>query len=303
MMRILVVHYSQTGQLTNILNSLLSPFLDNPEFEIEFSMIIPKKPYPFPWSGFGFFDVFPESVLGKAIEIEPVSVSYDDYDLVILGYQVWFLSPSLPFISFLQTDQARQILTGKNVITVIGARNMWVMAHEKIKKILQNFNSNLKGNIVLIDKAGNFTSMVTIVRWLIWGRKNKFLKIFPPAGVSNEDIHSAKNFGNVIQNSLQRDDLNNLQNKLKDAGAVQIIPHLVTLEKAGTRVFKIWAKLIISRGPSGTKSRNIILRIFMVYLPVAIALIAPVITLISKIKSGLMPEKTKKTIEYFSAVE
>lgn len=133
-------------------------------------------------------DCFPESVyLDPPCEIEDIEDS-NDYDLVIISYQVWFLSPSIPITSFLKSKYAKEKLKDKPVITVIACRNMWVMAQEKMKSLLFDVNAKLIDNIVLIDQGSSLSTFITTPRWMLTGRRNAFWKIFPKAGVSKEDI-------------------------------------------------------------------------------------------------------------------
>lgn len=130
MKRVLVVYYTQSGQLKEIIDSVLSPLT---EVTIGFLPIDTAEPFPFPWTDEAFFGAFPESYLQIPQPLKPFELVHTDYDLVILGYQVWYLSPSIPFNSFLQSEAGKQLLQGKPVITVSGTRNMWVMAHQKVK--------------------------------------------------------------------------------------------------------------------------------------------------------------------------
>ena len=148
--KILVVYYSQTGQLKKITDSVLSVLFSS-GIEIEYAEIKPQPAFPFPWSYDEFFQAFPESVKGIPCKIEPVNPKYENYDLIILAYQPWYLSPSIPMHSFLQSSEANLLLKNKPVITIIGCRNMWAMAQEKIKQYLQQHNARLVGNIVLTD--------------------------------------------------------------------------------------------------------------------------------------------------------
>ncbi|MCU7924641.1 MAG: hypothetical protein KZQ88_18285 [Candidatus Thiodiazotropha sp. (ex Dulcina madagascariensis)] len=59
MKKILVVQYSQTGQLSKIVNALCRPLIESGETEVAFETLRPEKPYPYPWSFFKFLDVFP----------------------------------------------------------------------------------------------------------------------------------------------------------------------------------------------------------------------------------------------------
>ncbi len=138
--KILVVYYSQSGQLREILDSLFQDIQQ--QCDIDFYAIQPEKSFPFPWTAHTFFDCMPESVLQIAEPILPLHIQDKPYDLVILGYQPWFLSPSIPFNSFLQSKQA-EVLQGKQVLTVIGSRNMWLNAQEKTKIALDNLGATL----------------------------------------------------------------------------------------------------------------------------------------------------------------
>src|SRR6185437_15251920 len=135
--RILVLYYSQTGQLRQILDSVVQDIKN--EAEIDYATIEPLKPFPFPWSAYNFFDAMPETVARIPIEIKPLpqDIVNKDYDLVLFGFQPWFLNPSQPTTSFFKSPSAA-VLKNKPVVTVIGARNMWLHAQEKVKEDLQN---------------------------------------------------------------------------------------------------------------------------------------------------------------------
>ena len=60
MKKILVVYYSQTGQLKRIVDSILSPV--ESQVEITYEELKPVPAFPFPWNGMPFFQAFPESV-------------------------------------------------------------------------------------------------------------------------------------------------------------------------------------------------------------------------------------------------
>ena len=160
---ILIIYYSQSGQMREIQENLVS----NIDANIYWAQIKPANPFPFPWNSRAFFDAMPESVKLIPSEIETLDIDTSvNYDLVILGFPVWFLSPAIPFTSFLKSPQAKNILNNKPVVTVIGSRNMWIAAQEDVKKMLVDVNANLVGNIVLRDRAQNLISVVTIVHWL-----------------------------------------------------------------------------------------------------------------------------------------
>ena len=213
MKNVLVIHYSQSGQLTEILDSITLPFSSDGEINVTHYKIEMENEFPFPWNKTAFFDAFPESFLQIPSPIKTPSnaVLEKKYDLIILGYQVWYLSPSIPVNSFLKSTFAKQLFQDTPVITVIGARNMWVKAQEKMKVLLSDLGANLVGNIALVDRNINHVSVVTIVHWMFSGEKTKYLGIFPKPGVSEMEIKNASKFGEVIKPALKNN------NALKNA--------------------------------------------------------------------------------------
>ena len=273
MKRVLVVYYTQSGQLKEIIDSVLSPLT---EVTIDFLPIDTAEPFPFPWTDEAFFGAFPESYLQIPQPLKPFQLAHTDYDLVILGYQVWYLSPSIPFNSFLQSETGKQLLQGKPVITVSGTRNMWVMAHQKVKKLLTDCGAHLVGNIALTDRHHNHISVITIVQWLFSGDKNKrYLGVFPKAGVADKDIQGASVYGTLIAPHLQTVDYTGLQQEIVAHGGVHYRRFLLSAEKKGNRLFGIWAKMIY-----GSKKRKFLLKCFRIYLYIAIWVLMPIVWLL-----------------------
>ena len=295
MKRVLVVYYTQSGQLKEIIDSVLSPLT---EVTIDFLPIDTAEPFPFPWTGEAFFGAFPESYLQIRQPLKPFQLAHTDYDLVILGYQVWYLSPSIPFNSFLQSEAGKQMLQGKPVITVSGTRNMWVMAHQKVKKLLTECGAHLVGNIALTDRHHNHISVITIVQWLFSGDKNKrYLGVFPKAGVADKDIESASVYGTLIAPHLQTGDYTGLQQAIVAHGGVHYKRFLLSAEKKGNRLFGIWAKMIY-----GSKKRKFLLKCFRIYLYIAIWVLMPIVWLLYWLTYPLFfwkveSDKKKFTIE------
>lgn len=304
MKKILVIHYSQSGQLTNIVNSVLSP-LDRDQFQIDYHNIQMEKPFPFPWTKSEFFGVFPETFLQIPHKVNSVSkdILNENYDLIILGYQIWYLTPSLPINSFLDTPEAKQLLQNKPVITIIGCRNMWIMAQEKMKQKLKVLQANLVGNIVLADRHINHISVITISNWMFTGKKNRYLGIFPKPGVSQKDIEEAGRFGPIISKHILKNNFDGLQDALLKEKAVKIKPFLVTTDKRANIIFAKWAKLIQSKGEKNTARRAIWVKIFNYYLLFAIWIIAPIVFILFLLTYLFSVSKIKQDKLYFSSID
>lgn len=300
----LVVYYSQSGQLKNIVDSVCDKMHDGFEFTYEELQADPD--FPFPWKGMSFYQAFPESVQEIACQLKPFSFDpEEDFDLIILAYQPWYLSPSIPITSFLQTKAAAKVMRGKAVITIIGSRNMWVKAQQSVKKRIRMAGGKLIGNIVLADRHHNLVSVVTIVRWMLKGeKKGKGLygKLFPEAGIALKDIENASIFGTEILHSFEKESYEQLQDKLLAKGAVQIKPVLLAIEKRGHMMFKPWSKFVLKKGSSGDPGRVRRLKMFRAYLFTVIYLVSPfggaIFWLIYKINH----RNTKKMIARYSGI-
>jgi len=304
MKRVLVVYYTQTGQQKEILDRLLSPLVADAEVELTYHRITPVVDYPFPWDGHSFFDAFPESFLQLPCPLEPVdeAILQQDYDLIVLGYQVWYLSPSIPFNAFLKSEAADRLLRGKPVITVINCRNMWVMAQEKVKRLLHAVGADHVGNIARVDRHLNHVSVITIVHWMMTGRKDAYLGIFPKPGVSDKDIAESDKFGTPILAHLKCGDYHTLQTELLERGAVMIRPVLVFTDKRANTLFAKWAKLIRSKGLPGAAARRPWLKAFNYYLLFAIWILAPIVSLLFLILHLPFLSFIRKETRYYKSV-
>jgi hypothetical protein len=302
MKKALVVYYSQSGQVKEIADNIIKPLRFN--FEIVYEELKPTPSYPFPWTDMSFFQTFPESVQEIPCKLETFSFHPEDhFDLVILAFQVWYLSPSIPISSFLQSPEAKKVMKDKPVITIQGVRNMWVMSQERIKKRILEAGGKLVGNIVLKDKNPNLISVITIVRWMTKGEKHGkgfYAKIFPPAGVAQKDIHDSGKYGEIILQTFQDNTLEELQGRLLAEGAVQINPVLASIEKRGLMMFKIWSKFILNKGDYNSPGRIRRLKLFKYYLFAVIYLVSPVASLIFYLIHKINMRGTRNIVDYYS---
>ena len=284
--RILVLCYSQTGQLAEITQRIVEPLQQDDTLTVHVEILRPLHNYPFPWKFFSFLDAFPESAHMVAPPLQPLSLTGDeDFDLVIVPYQVWFLAPSLPITAFLKHPAARKILDGKPVVTVIACRNMWMLAQEKMKQMLQACHARLLDNVVLVDSSATLISLLTTPLWMFSGRRD-FLPGLPPAGVDADTIKAASRFGFALRDALHHNLERGTAPLLSGLKAVDANPHLLFSEKAGTRSFYLWGKLLRAVGKPGQRRRRPFLILYVSFL---IALILTVVPLSLAVQSICRP--------------
>jgi hypothetical protein len=298
--KVLIVYYTQTGQLKDIVDSISGPLRESPRVTVVTEELKPRSPFPFPWTSDEFFQVMPESVKAIPCELQPLSVNgQENFDLIIIAWQPWYLSPSIPIHAFFQHETTRKLLAGKPVISIIGSRNMWISAHNKIKEYLHTLHSHLVGNIILYDRAPNLLSVISIIRWMFTGQKGKYLGIIPPAGISDDDIRNASRFGKLILSSLLKNDLENLRPELVKAGATDVLPELVMLEKRGIVFFRLWAGFIRKKGAYGDPARLFRIRLFKYYLLFVLYLVSPFATLLFYLTRPFRRRAIKKQISLY----
>ena len=272
--KILAIYYSQSGQLKEIVNNFCTPFI-NAGIAVEQVQVTLKNDYPFPWTGKRFFNVMPDCVFGVPAELEPFILKEQSYDLVVIGYQAWFLSPSIPFNSLMLQSDFRQLLKNTPVITITGARNMWVAAFDKVKKLLNEAGANHVGTVALVDRHLNLVSIFTIFHWMLHGKKDRYLGFFPKPGVADKDILATEQFGAITLPYLQKNEWSGLKEELIDHKAVVPKFHLMFMESKAAMMFKIWARVIVK-----SKKRGIWLAAFKYYLLIALFIFAPIVFMI-----------------------
>ncbi|MCV4343167.1 dialkylrecorsinol condensing enzyme [Pseudomonas capsici] len=276
MKRILVVYFSQTGQLKRVADSFVRALIEDSRVFVEFEELAPLKPYPFPWSFIEFFDQFPEAAYLYPPPMRPFKVDINTrYDLVILAYTVWFLSPSPPVTAFLKSAEGKTILRDTAVITLITCRNMWMQAQEQVKKLLLQANARLLDNVVLTDRGSALKTLVTTPRWMFTGNREAFWGVFPRAGLTEEDILSAQRFGKVLLLELVKGRMQQSSPLLKGLKAVRVDPRLIDSEKFARRSFLLWGKLFLAIGPQGHPHRKLVAVAYGAFMICMVATVIP----------------------------
>ncbi|MEP7165095.1 MAG: hypothetical protein ABI741_10380 [Ferruginibacter sp.] len=295
--KVLVIYYSQSGQLGDIINSLTGPLVEAGH-KVETIRVQPATPYPFPWKGKSFFAVMPDCVTGVPTELRPFQIKETAYDLIIFGYQAWFLSPSIPSNSILTHSSIKNVLKDTPVITITGARNMWISAMERVKSSLKESGAKLVGNIALVDNHANFISFVTIFHWMFNGKKDRYLNIFPKPGVSDEDIDHCKVYGNTIQKYLTKGNYDGMQDELVEQKAVVVKYNLMFIESKARKIFAVWAGIIVKR-----KNKTAWLVAYKYYLIIALFIAAPIILTVDAIFfKPFLSGRIKRQKQYYSGV-
>lgn len=302
MKKVLLVEFSQSGQLSAVVRSFARPLLEDPNVEVRIETLRPRDPYPFPWPILRFFDTFPESVHLDPPALEPLTVdARERFDLVIIGYTVWFLSPSLPITAFLKSDTARTLLRDTPVVTVVACRDMWLMAQERMKELLGAVGARLVGHVAFTDEAGSVGSFLATPVWVMSGHQGPHLGgLIPRAGVHPDKIRAADRFGaRIAQWFAQGRALDSTL--LQGLGAVHVNERLISSETVIRRGLRLWGSLLRALGPQGALLRKPVLLVYILWLVAMILTVVPLAALLKVVLGPLTKRRIAAQKAYFGA--
>ena len=293
MKNVLVINYSQTGQLSDVSAQVVAP-LRAAGYSVHVETLVPETPFPWPWPIVDFVDAFPECVQLDAPPLNPLSISADrQFDLVILTYQVWYLAPALPMTAFLKSPEGKRLIHGKPVITLVACRNMWLSAQETMKQLIAEAGGLLRDHLVFTDQGHPLATFITTPRWVLTGKRNRFFGL-PPAGVAPEEIRGASRFGRALADALNCDAEKSADPMLTGLRAATVNPRLALSERAAHRAFKVWSKLIRLFGKRGQWRRRPILLVFALYLITLVLTVVPLSLLLQWVFSPLLKPRLER---------
>jgi hypothetical protein len=303
MKRILVIHYSQTGQLREVVASVLEPLRASRDIEVTSLELKPLKPFPFPWPFWYFFNTFPECVYEDAGPNEKLPLPPNaEFDLIVLAYTVWFVSPSLPTTAFLQSDDAKRLLAGKPVITLIACRNMWLMAQERVKEKLKSLGAHLIDNAALVDLTDMWATFISTPMWMLTGKRGPFLNgRIPRAGIPSEEIKRASRFGEAIARQLPQRAANDFAPMLAGLGAAKVNESLIASEPIVRRSFRVWGGLLRALGKRESFARRLVLVLYVLFLITLILTVVPISAVVKALLKPLTRGRVERQRAYYAA--
>ena len=209
-----------------------------------------------------------------------------DYDLVVIGYQIWFLSPSLPILSVVNDPCFKNLVKDKKVVGIVTARNMWISGVRIINKRLKELGVESIKNIVLCDTSPAWATFVTTPRWMLTGKKEAF-SFFPEAGVARDEFKRAKNFATLLLQNASNEALINCSHHQTRANII--------MEKIGRPFFELWASIIYTLTKKDGFYRDLLLIFFRINLVFLILILLPVISVYAIVRG----EKSSKLMTNF----
>lgn len=269
MKKILFLYYSQTGQTLKSMQSFAKGL--SKDVHCEYYLMTFEESFSFPWTFTGFFRMFPRCILGKTPRLLEIPLDFEKFDLIVLGSPIWFLSPALPFQSFLSSEKAKS-LGGKKVIVLWTCRNLWYSSIKFVREKLKILNTELMGQFVLCEVSPLWASFVTTPRWMLTGNKDPFW-FFPKAGLQENDYDIFKGVGDRIDKALRSGDFSGFSSQVIQSNLDRL--SLKWMNAIGYQFFKIWGSIINSLAPREGRWQDLILVLFRVTLVLLILCVLP----------------------------
>jgi hypothetical protein len=278
MRSVLVVYYSQSGEVAQIARAFASQF-QSPGTTIAFEALRPIADYPFPWRSIRrFFDVMPECILRQPQQIQPPEFDpLSRFDLVVLAYPVWFLTPAPTMQGFFNSPHVA-VLRGTEVITICVSRAMWQQASEWMKQLLAKAGALHCDNIVAVHQGSSVLTLISTPRALLFGKRDALLKVFPRAGVSEADQTRIRELGSTAARRLDERRMVGAS-LLTGEPALAVKRWSIVPELLAWYCFHAWAVTIQQLGKWHPELRRLGVYAFAVFLVSAIFVGLPVVLL------------------------
>lgn len=272
---VVVVEYSQTGQLGEAVDALVGPLLAA-GWQVRHIGIEPVPSFPFPWPVTRFFGVFPECVDENStvpVTSAGSELSTAPADLVIFAYQVWYLAPSLPMRSVLARHP--ELFADRDVLPLIACRNMWYSAAAEVHRRLREIGARQLGTAAVIDTRPQALTLVTTLRWLLLGRRTG--AVFGRAGIGGDELERLGVLGAGLLATTCAQDVRAL---LHEQNAAPVVPVLAAADLLAGKAFRRWGAVIRRSSALGSGARAAGLGAFAVSLGLAIVLGLPSLALL-----------------------
>jgi menaquinone-dependent protoporphyrinogen IX oxidase len=210
--RVLLLYYSYTGQSQKVLEAAGEVFrgrgCEVHKAEIEFT----DQRYADKFSRFPMRRVWPDmmSVLGaqkrgETGEIKiPDQARDGDYDLICIGSPTWWQTVSMPMRSFLKSDEARKLLSGKPFAVFVVCRQYWRENLEAVRELAGQQGGRYVDEIHFTYPGDSLRSMLSLTSYLGSGvYRDRYLGIrIPPTNVQPEQLEQTRTFAARLADGL-----------------------------------------------------------------------------------------------------
>jgi menaquinone-dependent protoporphyrinogen IX oxidase len=210
--RVLLLYYSYTGQARKVLEAAGEVFTQrgcevseaaieftDPQYAKRFSRFPMRRVWP------DMLSVLPAQKRGAVGQIRtPDTVRDGDYDLICIGSPTWWQTVSMPMRSFLKSDEARNLLSGKPFAVFVVCREYWQENQEAVRELAEQQGGTYLDEVHFTYPGDPVRSMLSLTSYLGSGRyREKYLGMrIPKTNVQPDQLEQAKAFATTLADRL-----------------------------------------------------------------------------------------------------
>jgi menaquinone-dependent protoporphyrinogen IX oxidase len=210
--RLLFVYYTHTQQAQRVCDAMADVLrgrgCDVSRAAIEFT----EPRYSGKFASFPFrhavFDILPllwPQLRRKTGQIRiPDEAKAGDYDLVCLGSPTWFFTTNMPLRSYLKSEEARAVLTGKPFAVYVVCRRYWSVNLKEVRKLGTAQGGEYVDGTRFTFEGGQIRSLLALLSYFGKGEmRERSLGIkIPPTNLKPDFGDQAQAFANNLADSL-----------------------------------------------------------------------------------------------------
>jgi flavodoxin len=211
--RVLFVYYSHTQQAQRVCDAMAEALrgrgCDVSQATIEFTDPHYAKnfsTFPFKHAVSGIVPLLLPQLRRKTGQIRiPDKAKSGDYDLVVLGSPTWFFTTNMPLRSYLKSDEAKTVLSGKPFGAYVVCRRYWSVNLKEAKKLATAQGGKYVDGIRFTYQGGQIRSLLSLLSYFGKGEmRERSLGIkIPPTNLKPDFGDQATAFANKLADSLE----------------------------------------------------------------------------------------------------
>jgi menaquinone-dependent protoporphyrinogen IX oxidase len=134
----------------------------------------------------------------------PGVVTEREYDLVCIGSPTWWLSTDVPIRSFLESDTATRVLSGKPFAAAVCCRRYWKHNLKMVRRLGTERGGVFAGGIHFRYQGGQVRSLLSLISYLGTGEyRERYLGVkIPPTNIQEHHLQAARKFADGLANRL-----------------------------------------------------------------------------------------------------
>ena len=176
--RVLFVYYSHTKQAQRVCDAMAEVLrgrgCDVSQAQIEFTDPHYAKnfqTFPFRHAVFGILPLLWPQLRRKTGQIRiPDEAKAGNYDLICFGSPTWFFTTNMPLRSYLKSDEARTVLSGKPFAAYVVCRRYWSVNLKEVRKLGTAQGGRFVDGIRFTYEGGQIRSLLSLLSYFGKGR-------------------------------------------------------------------------------------------------------------------------------------